>query len=232
MSGVVLRRSGLVLLDGFNLRLPDPGTYLICGPAASGKSLLGRMLAGRLRPDRGNVVLDGSPLYRPHGLRESLRTLLRPQPVPGPIFYAEAGPPLFGQEGLHEFLDVELWRAGAPTTTLLPYWEIIERAIPQARKRTLDSLALSELSLAQIALGAAIPARVVVLDGQLATLDKPHFEYSQKLLALNQSKDRFVIVTAPSLTGDLGRTVRIELAGGIPVEQTKSHEVELMPTGA
>src|SRR5690242_15257980 len=112
MSGVSLRRSGLVLLDGLSLRLPDPGTYLICGPAASGKTLLGRMLTGRQRPDRGNVVLDGSILYRPQGFLAALGHILRPQPVPGPLFYAEAGPPLPGDENLHEFIDVELWRAG------------------------------------------------------------------------------------------------------------------------
>jgi ABC-type cobalamin/Fe3+-siderophores transport system ATPase subunit len=216
MSGVSLRRSGLVLLDSFSLRLPDPGTYLLCGPAASGKTLIGRMLAGRLRPDGGSVNLDGSQVYRAQGIA-GLRYVLQPQPVAGPLFYAEAGPALLGDEDLHEYIDVELWRAGAPTTTLLPYWEILERAIPQARKRTLGSLALSELSLAQLALGAAMPARVVVLDGQLAALDSAHFAYAQRLLALNQSHDRFVLLTAPPDVGELGRTSRIDLTGSIPV---------------
>jgi hypothetical protein len=94
---------------------------------------------------------------------------------------------------------------------------VLERAIPQARKRTLASLALSELSLAQLALGAAIPARVVVLDGQLATLDSAHLPYAQKLLALNHSADRFVILTSPPQAPDLGRAQAIELAGGLPV---------------
>jgi ABC-type cobalamin/Fe3+-siderophores transport system ATPase subunit len=218
LSGVSLRRSGLVLLEGFSLRFPDPGTYLVCGPAASGKSLIGRMLSGRQRPDAGNVVLDGNPLYRPHGFLGALRSFIRPQKIAGPIFHVEAGAPLVGDENLHEFIDVELWRAGAPTTTLLPFWEVLERAIPQARKRTLDSLALSELSLAQIALGAAIPARVVVLDGQLATLDAARFSFAQKLLALNQSQDRFLILTSPAEVGDLGRTVRVDLVGNFPIQ--------------
>jgi ABC-type transport system involved in cytochrome c biogenesis ATPase subunit len=227
---VGLRRSGLVLLDGFSLRFPDPGTYLLCGPAASGKTLLGRMLAGRLRPDRGNVLLDGSLVYRPRRFTDAVRSLLRPVPVPGPLFYAEAGPPLDGSENLHEFIDVELWRAGAPTTTLLPYWEVLERAIPQARRRTLDGLALSELALAQLALGAAIPARVVVLDGQLAALDQVHFAAAQQLLALNQSGDRFVVLTAPTAVGELGRTVRVDLAGGMPVQAVERGKTEVTPS--
>jgi ABC-type cobalamin/Fe3+-siderophores transport system ATPase subunit len=220
VAGVSLSRGGLALLDGFSLRLPDPGLYLICGAAGSGKSLLARLLAGRQRPDKGQVILDGTPLYRPRGFIPGVRSLLRPQQGAVPLFHAQAGPPLLGDERLYEYIDLELWRAGAPTTTLLPFWEILERAIPRARQRTLGSLALSELSLAQFALGAAIPARAVVLDGQLATLDAAYFGYAQRLLALNLAADRFMVLTAPLHVGELGKATRIELAGGLPVAVT------------
>jgi peptide/nickel transport system ATP-binding protein len=33
----------------------------LCGPSGGGKSTLGRVLAGHLRPDRGRVTVDGTP---------------------------------------------------------------------------------------------------------------------------------------------------------------------------
>jgi iron complex transport system ATP-binding protein len=214
MSGVSLRRNGRLLLENLSLQLPDPGTYLLAGPPASGKSLVGRMLSGRLGPDTGQVLLDGSSVYRSAGWRTLLRT---PEKAPGPLFCAEAGQVADDSERLYSYLDVQLWRAGAAATALLPYWEVLEKAIADARKRSLASLSSSELGLAQLALGAAVPARVVVLDGQLGCLDANGIALAQKLIALTPVEERFVILTGPASCMEFGRARRLELNGELPV---------------
>ncbi|MDQ3022787.1 MAG: hypothetical protein M3R04_00145 [bacterium] len=217
ISGASLRRGGRQLLEHFTLQLPDPGMYLISGPCASGKSLIARMLAGRLRPDRGKVTLDNAPLYPERGLG-LLRGLSggREGSV-GPLFYAQAGQELDGAERLYNYLDTELWRAGAPSSTLLPYIEILEALIPGARTRRLDSLSFSELQLTQLALGAAVPAGVVVLDGQLGCLDAGCLPVARRLLAAASNEERYVVLTTPADFGEVGRTTRIKLIGELPV---------------
>jgi phospholipid/cholesterol/gamma-HCH transport system ATP-binding protein len=50
---------GLPVLRGVHLRVPKGCLYGLIGPGASGKSVLLKMLTGLLRPDHGQVVVDG-----------------------------------------------------------------------------------------------------------------------------------------------------------------------------
>lgn len=48
------------VLAGVHLRL-EPGEVVgLCGPSGGGKSTLGRVLAGHVRPERGRVTVDGA----------------------------------------------------------------------------------------------------------------------------------------------------------------------------
>jgi phospholipid/cholesterol/gamma-HCH transport system ATP-binding protein len=50
---------GMPVLRGVQLRVPKGCLYGLIGPGASGKSVLLKMLTGLLRPDHGDVVVDG-----------------------------------------------------------------------------------------------------------------------------------------------------------------------------
>ncbi|HJL15829.1 MAG TPA: ATP-binding cassette domain-containing protein [Sandaracinaceae bacterium LLY-WYZ-13_1] len=47
------------VLSGVSLRVPEGGIYALIGPGASGKSVLLKVLAGLVRPQRGSVRIDG-----------------------------------------------------------------------------------------------------------------------------------------------------------------------------
>ncbi|MGI4954844.1 MAG: type I secretion system permease/ATPase [Janthinobacterium lividum] len=63
VSGVTLRTAqGLSLLDGIELSVPPGHLVLLAGPNGAGKTTLLRLLAGLVRPDAGQVLLDGAPV--------------------------------------------------------------------------------------------------------------------------------------------------------------------------
>jgi NitT/TauT family transport system ATP-binding protein len=55
----------LPVLDGLDLAIEGGGIVALIGPNGSGKSTLLRVMAGLLRPDRGQVTLDGDPITAP-----------------------------------------------------------------------------------------------------------------------------------------------------------------------
>jgi heme exporter protein A len=59
--GLVREFAGVAAVDGIDLALPAGAFLTIFGPNGAGKTSLLRMLAGGLRPTRGEVRLAGSP---------------------------------------------------------------------------------------------------------------------------------------------------------------------------
>lgn len=48
------------ILHGFNYRFHAGRKYLVCGSSGAGKTTLGRLIAGELRPDTGRIYIDGN----------------------------------------------------------------------------------------------------------------------------------------------------------------------------
>ena len=57
-------RRPIHILSRVNLTLPQTGRVLVTGPAGSGKTVLLRLLSGRERPSRGEILIDGEPTSR------------------------------------------------------------------------------------------------------------------------------------------------------------------------
>ncbi len=60
------------VLSGLNLRIEDDRTTVIIGRSGGGKSVLLKHIIGLIKPDRGQVVVDGTDITRldDHGLNE------------------------------------------------------------------------------------------------------------------------------------------------------------------
>jgi NitT/TauT family transport system ATP-binding protein len=57
--------SKLEVLDGFSMSVPEGGFAAVVGPSGCGKSTLTRLIAGLMKPDSGEVWLDGERVTSP-----------------------------------------------------------------------------------------------------------------------------------------------------------------------
>ena len=72
---------GFKALDGLNLTVPKGAVYGLVGPNGSGKSTIIRHITGIYRPDSGEVLVDGEPIY------ENAVQKARMAYIPDDVFY-------------------------------------------------------------------------------------------------------------------------------------------------
>jgi ABC-type cobalamin/Fe3+-siderophores transport system ATPase subunit len=206
LRDVSLTSAGRTLCQGLNWQLPDPGAYLLLGPNGSGKSLLCQLATGRLRPSAGQVLLDGRQVYGRLGVRCD-------------CWYSQAETALRDDEPVEGYLEQELATAGGSVSALATVWPLLDLKLG-GRQQRLSQLAHGQALLAEIALAACVPQRLVVLDGHLSYLDPSYSQAAAQLLQASVFKDeRFVLLTASRLA-DSGLPLRqvFALDGGLPVD--------------
>ena len=64
LGGVWKSLGGRQILRGLDLRVPDGLNYVLMGPSGTGKSVTLKHVIGILRPDRGEVLVDGQDVPR------------------------------------------------------------------------------------------------------------------------------------------------------------------------
>jgi len=158
------------VISGLTLTVP-PGDHLaVVGPSGIGKSSLAGLLAGMLRPDKGEVLLDGLPVT---GLERSWRVLI-PQEA-----YVFAGTMKENLTYFHPATKTELDEAAeaiglTPLITRLGgYGAAIIPAALSAGERQLIALTRAYLP----------PARVVILDEATCHLDPAAEEQAEAAFA-------------------------------------------------
>ena len=63
VKNLVKTFDGFAALDGASLQVPDGGVYGLVGPNGAGKTTLIRHITGIYRPDSGEVLVEGEPIY-------------------------------------------------------------------------------------------------------------------------------------------------------------------------
>ncbi|MCI8758259.1 MAG: ABC transporter ATP-binding protein [Oscillospiraceae bacterium] len=67
VKSVVKTFDGFTALDGADITVPDSGVYGLVGPNGAGKSTVIRHITGIYRPDSGQVLVEGEPVYENPG---------------------------------------------------------------------------------------------------------------------------------------------------------------------
>ncbi len=63
VKNVIKTFDGFTALDGASITAPDGGVYGLVGPNGAGKSTVIRHITGIYRPDSGEVLVEGRPVY-------------------------------------------------------------------------------------------------------------------------------------------------------------------------
>jgi ABC-type cobalamin/Fe3+-siderophores transport system ATPase subunit len=165
----VVRRGPREVLHGVSLVLREGEAVALVGPNAAGKSTLVRTLAGLLRPDRGEVLLEGRAVGAwDRDTRARTMALVTPEEDAPPALtvqdrvalgrYPHRGPfrPLTAED--HAAIGAALAVTG----------------IESLARRALETLSAGERQLAALARGLAQQPRVLLLDEPGAHLDVGH----------------------------------------------------------
>ena len=197
LRDVTVRFNGTVALDGINLQIQQGAQVAVVGPNGAGKSTLFGVIAGTLRPSRGQVQVYGSGPgghicigFVPQRSRIDWRF---------PVSVADVV--MMGRVGKIGFLR---WPRRAD-------WQRVEAALARVGMQDLARRQIGELSGGQqqrvfLARAIAQEAELLLLDEPLTGLDLPSQEAILQILAdlraqgvttlvathdLNQAADRF-----------------------------------------
>jgi iron complex transport system ATP-binding protein len=79
VDDLVVRLRRRIVLDGIDLTIDKPELVAVIGPNGAGKTTLLRALAGLIRPDRGEITVDGASLARMGRSERARRLAYLPQ---------------------------------------------------------------------------------------------------------------------------------------------------------
>lgn len=189
-KGLTLTRPVGLVLDELALAVPRGKVSVVIGPNASGKSTLLRCLARLLRPDEGEVLLEGAPVNLRKSKHVARQMAILPQNSTVP-------------EYLRVFDLVA--RGRTPWQSPLSQWSVadalaVDRALALAGVEEYSLRPLSELSGGQrqrafIAMILAQDAPILLLDEPTTFLDLPHqIELLELVRKLNRESGKTVVM--------------------------------------
>lgn len=149
-SGIEHRFDGVLALQGVDLDLVAGGFLAVLGPNGAGKSTLAQIMAGALRPQKGQLQLEGRDVLRKAG-REGF--------VGDGIALIPEGRRLFGQLSVEENLVLGAFGQSRAETVrrLAATYEMMPQAVRDGRLRAAVTLSGGEQQM--LAIGRALMAR-------------------------------------------------------------------------
>jgi iron complex transport system ATP-binding protein len=180
---------GVRAIEGVDLALQDGELLVVVGPNGSGKSTLLRLFAGLLRPQRGQVQLDGGPLERLAPRERARRLAVVPQALAA---LPETTVESFVLAG--RYARIDRWRGATPADR-----EAVRAALAAADVADLGARAMPDLSGGQrqrvlVARALAQQAPRLLVDEPTAALDLHHQLRVFELLARLAQEGRAVLV--------------------------------------
>jgi phospholipid/cholesterol/gamma-HCH transport system ATP-binding protein len=160
------RLSAPPVLDGVSLRIAPGETFGLCGPGASGKSVLLKVLCGLVRPEAGTVAVEGTDL-----LSAAARQVRRIQARIGMLFQNNA---LFDSLTVRENVAFPLRQRAAQEGEKIDEAEL--RALVLSRLKSVGLAEHAEKMPAQLSGGQkkrVALARAVVARPRLLIYDEP-----------------------------------------------------------
>lgn len=176
VRGVGLRRNGRCVLDDVSLSVVAGRMTGLLGPNGAGKSTLLRVLLGLLRPDAGQVLLDGRDLSQWRRRQVAHRIAYVPQGHVSLFPYAVRDVVALGRVSYTPFA-----RAPDPAEAAIVDGALARLSISHLAARAYTDLSGGERQAVLIARALAQGGRILVLDEPETGLD---YGQQQRLYAL------------------------------------------------
>lgn len=191
---------GRRVLEEVGLELERGRILALLGPNGAGKSTLLGLASGRLRPDRGEALLDGRPLqaWGPAGVARRLALL--PQFERIPFSYAVRDFVLLGRAPHVSFL-----AQPGPEDLAAASAALEELGLADFAERPVTELSGGELQLVRLARALAQEAGYLLLDEPTSMLDPAHALMVAKALRGLARGGRGILFT----THDLGLALNL-----------------------
>jgi iron complex transport system ATP-binding protein len=191
---------GRAVLSGVSLAIPQGGITALVGPNGSGKSTLLKTIARLLRPDAGEVLIDGAEVHRLPSAEVARRMAILPQAPEAP-----------GSLTVRELVEQGRFpHVGALRMLRRQDHGAIDRALALTdmtgfAHRAVDALSGGERQRAWIALALAQATPVLLLDEPTTFLDIGH---QIEVLDLVRRLNRDQGITVVMVLHDLNQAAR------------------------
>lgn len=221
--GIVKRFGPVTANSGVNLAVHAGQIVAILGENGAGKSTLMSIIAGRYRPDEGELLLDGQPVHfssPAQALQRGIGMVYQRFMLVGPLTVAE-----------NILLAADAARAGRPRHTIATVSarirELADRyglhVDPQARVR---DLSMGERQRVEILKLLVQEARVLIFDEPTAVLAQPEVEGLFSVFRKLRADGRGILFITHKLEEVLGAADRIAiLRRGRIVAQTEPDKI-------
>ncbi len=142
-------------LDGLSMTVPTGAVYGLVGPNGSGKSTIIRHIMGIYRPDAGEILADGEPIYENPNIKGKMAY------IPDEVFY-------FAQASLRDMRD--FYRGVYPSFDTGRY-EKLKEVFPLKDKTPIRRMSKGMQKQAAFWLSLCIRPEILVLDEPVDGLD-------------------------------------------------------------
>jgi phospholipid/cholesterol/gamma-HCH transport system ATP-binding protein len=201
LRNVSLRLKDKFVLRNVSLEIPSGGVFALIGPGASGKSVLFKVIAGLLAPDRGEVFVANDRIT---GMGE--QELMRVRQKIGMLFQNYA---LFDHMSVSENIAFPLRRLydfSEPQIAEIVAERLTRVSLPGFQDRFPPGLSGGQKKRVGIARATAPRAPIVLYDEPTAGLDPVN---SQKIYNLLRDEQRAQGSTAIVISSDVGGLLTI-----------------------
>lgn len=218
LHGVTVRFGKLPALQGVDLELEAGQAMVLAGPNGAGKSTLIRVLLGLVRPDAGQLVVDGQPRKVDNSLKELVGYL------PEAVAFAEN---LTGKQVLRFFASAR----GVPRARIA---EVLERvSLTHAAGRAVRGYSRGMRQRLGLAIAILSTPELLILDEPTGGLDQEGLSVLWSVIAEWRQAGRMVLVATHELALIERRVDRICLlrAGAVRVVDTprRLREIAALP---